>query len=89
MECYRVHVPDGVKVSGVTADGCSTTVLPGEYLVHQLGPKIPWASTVLRLVGADAMCRDVHIPLESIRQMPAPDGITVVPISERPLCATA
>ena len=89
MECYRIQVPDGVKVPGMTADGCSTTVLPGEYLVHQLGPKTPWAKTVLRLVGADAMCRDVHIPSEAIRQMPASEGVTIVPISESQLRASA
>jgi len=69
MECYQVQVPDGIKVSGVTADGRSTTVLPGEYLVHPLGPKIPWSRTVLRLVGADATCRDVHILPEALRQI--------------------
>ncbi len=69
MECYRIQVPDGIKVSGVTADGCATTVLPGEYLVHPLGPRTPWASTVLRLVGADAMGRDVHVPSDALRQV--------------------
>jgi hypothetical protein len=79
MECYRVRVPDGIKVPGVTADGSSTTVLPGEYLVHPLGPKIPSAETVLRWVGADPLCRDVHVRPDALRQIPASEGVTLVP----------
>jgi hypothetical protein len=67
MICYSVEIPNDVKISGVTANGDPTLVLPGEYLVHQLQPKVPSAKPLLRLVGADAMGRDAHVPLESIR----------------------
>jgi hypothetical protein len=63
MLSYRVEIPDGVKVSGVTADGCAAAVLPGEYLVHQLPRKLPSAQELFRFVGADASGRDVHVPL--------------------------
>jgi hypothetical protein len=71
MECYRVHIPVGVEVAGVTADGQATHVLPGEYLAHRLSPRLATpAPTVLRFVGANPMGRDVHVPLESLRQLP-------------------
>lgn len=68
MEAFRVRIPEGVKVRGVTADGDPTTVLPGEYLVHHLRPKVPRAGTLLRLVGADALGRDVHVPPDSMNR---------------------
>jgi len=67
MVSYRVEIPDGVKVSGVTADGCAATVLPGEYLVHELPRKLPLAQALFRFVGADASGRDVHVPLGAFR----------------------
>ncbi|MFL6627660.1 MAG: hypothetical protein ACJ8IK_07640 [Burkholderiaceae bacterium] len=63
MASYRVEIPHGVRVPGVTADGCATAVLPGEYLVHQLPRKLPLAPPLFRFVGADASGRDVHVPL--------------------------
>jgi hypothetical protein len=66
MECYRVQIPDGAKVTGVTAAGQVSVVLPGEYLVHRLPPKMPSTRTLLRFVGADAMGRDVHVPLATV-----------------------
>ena len=80
MLCYRVQVPDGARVRGVTADGCPTAVLPGEYVAHRLRPRVPSAPTLVRLVGADAACRDVHVPLESIEGLlagSANDGLAV------------
>ncbi len=68
MACYRVEIPDGVKLFGVTADGSSTTVLPGEYLVHQLPLKVPAAQNIFRFVGADAGGRDVHVPFVQFRR---------------------
>lgn len=65
MLCYRVEIPDGAKVVGTTAAGDRAAVLPGEYLVHALRPKLPSAHAVFRFVGADALGRDVHVPLES------------------------
>ena len=68
MICYRVHVPSCAKVVGVAADGKTVTVLPGEYLVHELLPKVPNAPTLVRFVGADTSGRDVHVPLATARQ---------------------
>lgn len=69
MECYRVQIPDGVKVAGATATGERTTLLPGEYLAHRLRPRNPAAAaTLLRFVAADALGRDVHVPLASVRK---------------------
>jgi len=68
MECYRVQIPDGVKVPGVTAAGDPSAVLPGEYVVHHLWPKARGATRpLLRFVGADACGRDVHVPLDAWR----------------------
>lgn len=69
MECYRVEIPDGVRVLGATAAGHPAAVLPGEYLVHRLRPKgVPSdAAAVLRFVGADALGRDVHVPVEVVQ----------------------
>ena len=64
MVCYRVRIPGHTKVAGATADGQTTTVLPGEYLVNVLQPKISTAQPLVRFVGADPTCRDVHVPLE-------------------------
>jgi hypothetical protein len=72
MECYRVVVPDGVKLVGVTAGGEQTSVLPGEYLVHRLPARLKPASRLLRFVGADAKGRDVHVPDASVRACLAP-----------------
>jgi len=76
MECYRVHIPIGTRVAGSTANGEATGVLPGEYLVHRLSPKLSTRlSPVLRLVGADPAGRDVHLPLEALGDLPAPLGV--------------
>jgi len=75
MVSYRVEIPDGVKVPGVTADGCVATVLPGEYLVHQLPRKPPLAPALFRFVGADASGRDVHVPLGAFRRLLAADPL--------------
>lgn len=64
MVCYRVRVPGHVKVAGTTADGQATTVLPGDYLVNVLQPKIATAQPLVRFVGADPACRDVHVPVD-------------------------
>ena len=78
MECYRVHVPVGTRVDGATADGAVTYVLPGEYLVHRLFPKVPTLfSPVLRFVGADPTGRDVHVALGALRNLPASLGVSV------------
>ena len=78
MECYRVHIPIGARVAGATADGSMTYVLPGEYLVHRLFPKVPaLLSPVLRFVGADPSGRDVHVALGTLRNLPASLGVSV------------
>lgn len=73
MECYRVEIPDGVRVMGATAAGHPSAVLPGEYLVHRLRAKGAPSDTpaVLRFVGADALGRDVHVPLDVVQGLVA------------------
>ncbi len=69
MDCYRVLIPDGVKVLGVTATGYPSALLPGEYLAHRLRPKDPDTTQALvRFVGADALGRDVHVPQTSVQK---------------------
>lgn len=63
MECYRVHVPEGMRIRGVTADGRPGAVHPGEYLVHRLRPKAAaGGQALLRFVGGDAAGNDLHVP---------------------------
>ena len=70
MECYRVQVPDGAKIDGLTATGRPAAVLPGEYLVHRLRPMTSSkAPPMLRFVGADALGRDVHVPLDAVQSL--------------------
>ncbi len=79
MACYRVHIPIGTRVAGATANGESTCVLPGEYLVHRLFPKLPTQrSPLLRFVGADPAGRDVHVALGALCNLPASLGVSVV-----------
>ena len=62
MKCFRIRIPDGMSISGMTADGRRTVVRPGEYLVHRLWPKgAEGMGQILRFVGADAAGRDVHV----------------------------
>ncbi len=90
MECYRIYIPAGVKVAGATAGGQATCVLPGEYLVHRLSPRLPKPSPpVLRFVGADPMGRDVHVPLESLQRLPASLGVTFAVENPFELCEAA
>ena len=67
MVCHHVEIPPEAKVAGLTADGLPAVVLPGEYLVHQVPRKFPAAEALFRFVGADARCRDVHVPLARFR----------------------
>ena len=84
MECYRVHIPIGTRVAGATADGAATCVLPGEYLVHRLFPKVPTQlSPVLRFVGADPTGRDVHVALGALRNLPASLGVCVARVDDK------
>jgi hypothetical protein len=82
MVSYRVRIPDGVKVPGVTADGCPTAVLPGEYLVHQLPRKFPLAHALFRFVGADASGRDVHAPLGAFQGLLEADPLRPLELAE-------
>lgn len=69
-ECFRVHIPHGLKVTGTTANGLPAEVLPGEYLVHRLRSKIDLLDTdLLRFVGADGAGRDVHVRVASLRRL--------------------
>ena len=71
MVCYRVRIPGRTKVAGATADGQVTTVLPGEYLVHVLQPKTATAQPLVRFVGADPACRDVHVLVDVAKRYSA------------------
>ena len=83
MECYRVHIPMGTRVAGVTAHGESTCVLPGKYLVHRLLLKLPTqVSPLLRFVGADPAGRDVHVSLGALFDLPASLGVSVVRVED-------
>jgi hypothetical protein len=64
-ECYRVRVPEHVRLAGFTAAGQRAPVMPGEYVVHRVRPKVPNTGLVdtLRFVGADPRGCDVHVPL--------------------------
>jgi hypothetical protein len=76
MKCYRVHVPDGVRIHGVTAEGRPATIHPGEYLVHRLRPKVaPNDQALLRFVGADVAGHDVHVPAASLRRLAVSCGV--------------
>ena len=71
MKSYRVKVPREVRLAGHTATGQRATVLPGEHQVHRLskiGPtRREWE--MLRFVGADALGRDVHVPISRGRDI--------------------
>ncbi len=70
IECYRIKVPEGRRLTGFTVAGQRVPLLPGEYHVHRLRPKAPLiGGTALRFVGADGCGNDVHIKL--------PDGADV------------
>lgn len=65
MECYRVKVPPGTRLTGFTADGQRVPILPGEYHVHRFRPKLPLRgrADALRFVGAYGPNTDIHVPL--------------------------
>ncbi len=84
MECYRVQIPDGIKVLGVTAAGRPSAVLPGEYLVHRLRAKgASNSEALLRFVGADSVGRDVHVPLDTARKFFSVDGISSASLPQK------
>lgn len=69
-ECYRVRVPEGRRLTGVTVAGQRVPILPGEYHVHRLPPKALLAgTTAFRFVGAHGRDNDVHIKL--------PEGVDI------------
>lgn len=65
MECYLIKVPPGARLTGFTAAGQRVPILPGEYHVHRLRPKLPLrtATDALRFVGAYGPDTDIHVPL--------------------------
>jgi len=65
-ECFRVKVPACSGIAGFTAGGQRVTVMPGEYVVHRVKPKVPvgGVAEALRFLGADPHGRDVHVPVE-------------------------
>jgi len=64
-ECYRVELPDRVRLAGRTLAGQRTTIVPGEHVVHRVRPRVPLAGVrdALRFLGADAWGRDVYLPV--------------------------
>lgn len=85
MKSYRVRVPRGVRLAGHTATGQRATVLPGEHQVHRLSKAGParkdWE--LLRFVGADALGRDVHVPISRGRDIREAMPIEVIQRQER------
>lgn len=65
VDCYRVKVPEGSKLTGFTATGQRVPIVPGEHIVHRLKPKVRLngIAEALRFLGADEVGRDVHIPV--------------------------
>jgi|GEM_PF-1120056 len=65
-ECFRVKVPACSGLAGFTAGGQRVSVMPGEYVVHRVKPKVPVGgiAEALRFLGADPHGRDVHVPVE-------------------------
>lgn len=67
MECYRIKVPAGVRLAGYTVAGRRVPILPGEYHVHRMRPKVPMPGPgrahALRFVGAYGPDADIHVPL--------------------------
>jgi hypothetical protein len=65
MECFELTVPEHTTLRGRTVTGQPVPVYPGKYLAHLLRPRTaPEAPALLRLVGADALGRDIHVSLE-------------------------
>lgn len=62
-ECFRVEVGEGARLTGFTVGGRSVVILPGEYHVHRLTPKVPLrpCTVALRFVGAYRPDEDVHV----------------------------
>ncbi len=69
MDCFKIRIPDGTCVHGFTAGGQDAPVYPGEYLVHRLAKAGPDAPALLRFVGADALGRDVHVPVAAVADL--------------------
>ena len=65
-ECFRVKVPARSGLAGFTAGGQRVPVMPGEYVVHRVMPKVPvdGIAETLRFLGADPHGRDLHVPVE-------------------------
>lgn len=65
-ECFRVKVSASSRIAGFTAGGQRVAVMPGEYVVHRVKPKVPicGVAEALRFLGADPHGRDVHVPVE-------------------------
>lgn len=65
-ECFRIKVPACSRIAGFTASGQRVSVMPGEYVVHRVKPKVAVGgiAEALRFLGADPHGRDVHVPVE-------------------------
>lgn len=86
MECYRVHIPIGTRVPGITASGHPACVLPGEYVAHRLPARLTRTPEVLlRLVGADPAGRDVHVSLPALRRFARKHHVSVSRLEESEL----
>lgn len=77
MDLYRVKVPQGTRLTGFTVAGQQVPILPGEYHVHRLMPKLPGraAGAALRFVGAHGGASDVHVAVPA--GMDVPDALCV------------
>jgi hypothetical protein len=79
-ECYRVRVPEGRRLTGLTVAGQRVPILPGEYHVHRLPSKVPLAGAAAwRFVGAHGSDGDVHIRLPEGTDMSQALSVEVQP----------
>ncbi|WP_343628289.1 hypothetical protein [Roseateles sp.] len=83
MECYRVKLPPGARLAGFTATGQRMPILPGEYHVHRLRPKVALRAGVdaLRFVGPYGPDTDIHVPLAAgadVRLALPPEAVVAV-----------
>ncbi|MDR7268146.1 hypothetical protein J2X20_000775 [Pelomonas saccharophila] len=83
LECYRVKVPEGRRLTGFTVAGQRVPLLPGEYHVHRLPPKAALTgAAALRFVGAHGLDNDVHIKLPDGADMSKALSVEVQPVEE-------
>lgn len=86
MECYRVKVPEGRRLTGSTIGGQRVSILPGEYHVHRLMAKLSTRprAAALRFVGACKDGKDVHITVPADVDIGDALGVEVMRLPNSP-----